>query len=117
MQRDGNVVGRDVDPLDQQPEDASLLGRVELVPDRLERPEGFDDIALLELGVLSRAVRAEHRGDGPRDQRGRPEQPMYLPEDQSLHLAGRASDRDRRPCGRSGADVACYAACLPEVSR
>ena len=47
MQRDGDAVGRDLDPLDQQSQDARLLGRVELVPDRLERAEGFDDIALL----------------------------------------------------------------------
>ena len=56
MQRDGDAVGRDVDPLDQQPQDACLLGRVELVPDRLQRSEGFDDIALLELRVLCCAV-------------------------------------------------------------
>jgi hypothetical protein len=51
MQRDGDAVGRDVDPLDQEPEDAGLLGRVELVPYGFECPEGFDDIALLEFGV------------------------------------------------------------------
>jgi hypothetical protein len=50
MQRDGDAVGRDVDALDQEPQDARLLGRVEFVPNWLERPEGFDDIALLELG-------------------------------------------------------------------
>jgi hypothetical protein len=53
MQRDGDPVGRDVDPLDQEPQDACLLGRVQLVPYRLERAEGFDDVALLELGVLT----------------------------------------------------------------
>ena len=42
MQRDGDAVGRYVDALDQQPEDASLLGRVELVPDWLEGTEGVD---------------------------------------------------------------------------
>jgi hypothetical protein len=35
MQRDGDAVGRDVNPLNQQPQDARLLGRVELVPDWL----------------------------------------------------------------------------------
>ena len=45
MQRDGNAVGRDVDPLDQQPQDARLLGRVEFVPDPLERAEDVDDLA------------------------------------------------------------------------
>jgi len=88
MQRDGDAVGRDVDPLNQEPHDARLLGRVELVPDRLERPEGFDDIALLELGVLRGAVLPAHRGDGPRHQLGRRQQPPDLPEDEALHLAG-----------------------------
>jgi hypothetical protein len=37
MQRDGDAVGCDVDPLDQQPQDPRLLGRVQLVPDRLQR--------------------------------------------------------------------------------
>jgi hypothetical protein len=45
MQGDGDAVRRDVDPLDQQPYDARLLGRVELVPDRLERAEGFENVA------------------------------------------------------------------------
>jgi hypothetical protein len=36
MQRDGDTVGRQVDPLDQQPQNASLLGRGELIPDRIE---------------------------------------------------------------------------------
>ena len=53
MQRDGDAVRRDIDPLDQQPHDACLLGRIELVPYRLERSERFDDIALLELGSLA----------------------------------------------------------------
>ena len=48
MQRDRDAVGRDLDALDQQPEDACLLGWVELVLDRLERPEGFDEIDFLE---------------------------------------------------------------------
>jgi hypothetical protein len=87
-QRQGDTVGRDIDPLDQEPQDARLLGRVQLVPDRLKRPEGFDDIALLELGVLSCAVLPAHRGDGPRDQLGRREQPTYLSENEALHLAG-----------------------------
>jgi hypothetical protein len=51
MKRDGDAVGRDVDPLDQQPQDPRLRGLTELVRHRLERPEGFDDIALLERGV------------------------------------------------------------------
>ena len=81
MERDGDTVRRDVDPLDQQRQDARLLGRVELVPDWFERPEGFDDIALLENRVLSRTVLPAHRGDGPRDQLRRREQPPDLPED------------------------------------
>ena len=44
MQRDGDAVGRHVDPPDQQPHDAGLLGRVELVPDRLERAERLDHV-------------------------------------------------------------------------
>ena len=47
QQRDGDAVGSDVDPLDQQPQDARLLGRVELVPHRLERAEGVDHVPLL----------------------------------------------------------------------
>jgi hypothetical protein len=43
MQRDGDAVGRDVDPFDQQPEDARLFDRVELVPDRLESAQRLDD--------------------------------------------------------------------------
>lgn len=35
MQSHGDAVGRDVDPLYQQPEDSRLLGRVELGPHRL----------------------------------------------------------------------------------
>jgi hypothetical protein len=62
--------------------------RVELVPHRIEHPEGFDDIALLDLGVISCTILPANRGDGPRDQLGRCEQPPDLPEDQSLHLAG-----------------------------
>jgi hypothetical protein len=38
MQRDGDAVGRDVDPFDQQPRDPRLFGRVELVLHRLEAP-------------------------------------------------------------------------------
>ena len=48
MQRDGDAVGRDGDPLDQQPQDPGLLGRVEFVPDRFERPEGFDHFVLVD---------------------------------------------------------------------
>ena len=48
MQRDRDAVGSDIDPLDQQPQDARLLGWVKLVPDRLESAEGLDDFALLE---------------------------------------------------------------------
>jgi hypothetical protein len=65
MQRDGHAVGRDVDALDQQPQDARLFGRVLLIPYRLQRPEGFDDVAPLEFGVLSRAVLPAHRGKAP----------------------------------------------------
>lgn len=36
MQRDGDAVPRDVAPLDQEPEELSLLGRVEFAPDRLK---------------------------------------------------------------------------------
>jgi hypothetical protein len=44
MEHDGDAVGRDVDALNEQPEDPRLLGRVKLIPcaDRLERAEGFD---------------------------------------------------------------------------
>jgi hypothetical protein len=56
MQGHGDAVGRDVDPLDQEPQDARILGWVELVPHRLERAQGFEDIALLELVALSCAV-------------------------------------------------------------
>ena len=45
-------------------------------------------------GVLSCAVLPVHRGDGPRDQLGRPEQPTHLPENQSFDLPGR--DRAHR---------------------
>ena len=50
------------------------LGRVELVPHRLERAGGLDHVAFLKLGVLSCAVVTTQRGDGPRDQLGRCEQ-------------------------------------------
>jgi hypothetical protein len=43
LQRDGDAVGRNVDPLDQQPRAPRLLGWEELVPHRLER-EGLDDL-------------------------------------------------------------------------
>jgi hypothetical protein len=40
MQRHGDAVGSDVAPLDQQPQDARLLGWVGLVPDRLKSADG-----------------------------------------------------------------------------
>jgi hypothetical protein len=58
-------VGRHIDPLDQEPEDARLLGRVELFPDRLERAQRLDDLAFLRHKVISRAVLSAYRGDGP----------------------------------------------------
>jgi hypothetical protein len=88
MQRDGDAVGRDVDPLDQQPQYPRLLGRVQLVPDRLERAEAFDDIALLELVSSVARFLLVHRDDRPRGQLGRREQPSDLPEHEALHLAG-----------------------------
>ena len=53
MQRDGDAVGRHVDPLDQQPEDSCLLRRVELVPDGLERT---DRASPRRTGQLSRPL-------------------------------------------------------------
>ena len=88
MQRDGDAVGRHLDPLDQQPQDARLLGRVELIPDRIESAERLDHFALVDQWVLGRTVLPARCGDGPRDELGRREQPTHLPEDQSLHLAG-----------------------------
>jgi hypothetical protein len=99
MQRDRDAVGGDVDPLDQEPHDACLLGRVELVPHRFERPEGFDDITLLEFGFLSCAVLPAQGGDGPRDRLRRCEKPTHLPEDQHLHLA-RRYDPGLKPAAR-----------------
>jgi hypothetical protein len=55
MQRDRDTVGRDVDPLDQQPQDPRLLGRVELVPDRLESADGV--VTSLSSTSTSSAVR------------------------------------------------------------
>jgi len=71
MQRDGDTVGCDVDALNQQPEDPRLLGRVELLPHRLERTVTFDDVALLGDGILSRTVLVTHRGDRARHHLGR----------------------------------------------
>jgi hypothetical protein len=65
VQRHGDAVGRHIDPLDQEPEDARLLGRVELFRDRLERAQRLDDLAFLRHKVISRAVLSAHRGDGP----------------------------------------------------
>jgi hypothetical protein len=89
MKRYGDAVGGDVDPLDQEPQDACLLGRVELVPNRLERAEGFDHLALFQHGMIRPTILPAHRGDRPRDQLRRREEPSNLPEHQSLHLAGR----------------------------
>jgi hypothetical protein len=97
MQRDGNAVGRHVDPLDQQPQDARLLGRVELVPDRLERAQRVDHLALLEDQILGRAVLPANRGDG--DQLGRSKQPPDLAKHQSLRLASSDRPHGRGPCG------------------
>ena len=69
MQRHGNPVWRDVDPLDQQPENANLLGWVQLVPHRLKRAQRVNHLGLLKHGVLRRILPA-HRGDGPRDRLG-----------------------------------------------
>jgi hypothetical protein len=93
MQRDGDTVGRHVDPLDQQPQDARLLDRVELVPDWLESAENIDHLAFLELGILGRAILPEHRGDGPRDQLGRREQPPHLPEHEAPSTSRAAIER------------------------
>ena len=49
MQRDGDTAGRDVDPLDQQRRMRAARPE-ELVPDRLERPESIDDLALFDDG-------------------------------------------------------------------
>jgi hypothetical protein len=120
MQRHGDAVGRHVDPLDQQPWDACLLGRVELVPYRLERPEGFDHLALLKGRILCLALLA-HRSDGPRDQLGRREQPPDLAEDEAFDLAG--GDRAHRaaivpPAAGAEADVvAVQPAAPPRVGR
>jgi hypothetical protein len=57
VQRDGDAVGRDFDALDQEPQDARLLGRVELIPDRLKRAEGLYDLEFLKLDATSRTVR------------------------------------------------------------
>jgi hypothetical protein len=128
MQSHGDAVGRDFDPLYQQPEDARLLGRVELDPHRLERPEGFDDLAFLSHKVISRAVLSAHRGDRPCDHLGRCEQPMHLPEDEGFDFAGcdradRAglavrggSPRGRRSSGTAGRAGACASASSPSCS-
>jgi hypothetical protein len=70
MQGHGDPIRRDVDPLDQQPEDLRLLGRVELVPNRLERAQRLDHLTFFELRVLGGAVLPAHRGDGARDHLG-----------------------------------------------
>jgi hypothetical protein len=57
MQRDGDTVGRDVDPLDQQPQYARLLGRVEFVPHRLESAE-------VEQILTPALARQKHGGAG-----------------------------------------------------
>jgi hypothetical protein len=48
MQRDRDAIRRDVDPLDEQPEDPRLLGRVDLVPHWLERGDHLDELAYFD---------------------------------------------------------------------
>ena len=65
-----------------------MLGRVELVPDRIERAQGFNRVVLVEDCVFGRAILPAHRGDGPRDELGRCQQPPDLPQHEALDLAG-----------------------------
>jgi hypothetical protein len=95
MQGDEETVGRDVDPLDQEPQDTRLLGRVEFVPNRLERAERVDHLALFQHGMIRPTILPAHRGDGPRDQLGGCEQPPDLADHEALHLARR--DRAHPP--------------------
>jgi hypothetical protein len=45
MQREGDAVGGDVNAVDQQAEDARLLGRIQLVPHRLKRAKRLDGLS------------------------------------------------------------------------
>jgi hypothetical protein len=48
MQRDGDAVLRHVDTLDQEPQDARLLGWVEFVSHRFDGAECLDHFALVD---------------------------------------------------------------------
>jgi hypothetical protein len=43
------------------------IGRIQLVPDRLERAECPDDLPLFELSILERSVLLAHRNDAMRE--------------------------------------------------
>ena len=71
VQRDGDAVGSDIDPLDQQPQDARLLSGVKLVADRLESAE-VEQILTPALARQSMAVPATLAYVGPLLACGRP---------------------------------------------
>ena len=51
-----HAIGREVDPLDQQPDDPRLLGREQLIPHRREVGDGLDDVALRDCNVARAAA-------------------------------------------------------------
>ena len=88
---DVQAVGGDVDPVDQQRDDARLLGGEELVPERIERLESVTDIGLDDVAV----VRAR-RLPGAGHDFGLAEHGAELVDDGGLDLARRhAADRAR----------------------
>jgi hypothetical protein len=63
-------------------------------PTPARAPRGHQSSRLPRAGRPQLRVLPTHRGDGPRDQLGRREQPTHLPEVEALHLA--SSDRAHR---------------------
>ena len=69
---EGNAVGAHVDALDQQLDDARLLGREQFVPERIELDErvahlGFADVAVVFAALPSRSSRSSRASEARRE--------------------------------------------------
>ena len=113
---DGDAVDIDVDALDQQLDDARLLGREEFVPESIELDERVAHLGLADVAVVFARCRP-----GLHDHLGRAQQDANLVDDGSLDLAGRQpSDRAgfRSELLHAGGDVvAVEPALLARVGR
>ena len=110
--------GDEIDPLDQQPDDARLLGREQLIPQRRELGDRLDDVALGN-GLVALPLR---RRPCPGDDLGRAQQVPHLRNDRlfefrrrhaphrAFRVAAAGWRRWRRSSGRACRSSACATA-------